>query len=53
MDYRDNSPNFHRRVIILFIIIMGIMQRYLNFYVPQPPAVATESEYGRELFQEL
>ena len=32
---------------------MGIMQRYLNFYVPQPPAVATESEYGRELFQEL
>ena len=25
----------------------------LDFYVPRPPAVATESEYGRELFQEL
>ena len=24
----------------------------LDFYVPRPPAVATESEYGRELFQE-
>ena len=25
----------------------------LDFYVPRPPAVTTESEYGRELFQEL
>ena len=25
----------------------------LDFYVPGPPAVITESEYGRELFQEL
>ena len=25
----------------------------LDFYVPRPPAVVTESEYGRELFQEL
>ena len=25
----------------------------LDFYVPRPPAVVTESEYGRALFQEL
>ena len=25
----------------------------LDFYVPRPPAVTTESDYGRELFQEL
>ena len=25
----------------------------LHFYIPRPPAITTESEYGRELFKEL
>ena len=25
----------------------------LDFYVPKPPAVTVESEYGKELYQEL
>ena len=54
MTYRTNTQTSTGES--LFYLLYGRDAKVpsaLDFYVPRQPAVTTESEYGRELFQEL